>query len=55
MIGARALQLAMGAPPLLEIPEGMSDPIEIALYEFENGAIPITVVRKYPSGRKELV
>lgn len=55
IIGARALQLAMGAPPLLEIPEGMSDPIEIALYEFENGAIPITVVRKYPSGRKELV
>jgi DNA-directed RNA polymerase subunit K len=43
IIGARALQLSMGAPALLETQA--LDPIEIASLEFEEGVIPITVKR----------
>jgi len=44
IIGARALQIAMGAPVLLETDE--LDPIEIAIWEFEKGVVPITVRRR---------
>lgn len=43
IIGARALQIAAGAPVLIETEE--IDPIEIAIEEFEKGVIPITVKR----------
>ena len=47
IIGARALQLSMGAPTLLTtIPKTMIDPIAIAMKEFEEDAIPITVKRE---------
>ena len=45
IIGARALQISMGAPSLMKIPKGVIEPIEIAMLEFEEGAIPITVKR----------
>ncbi|HNX47238.1 MAG TPA: DNA-directed RNA polymerase subunit K [Methanomassiliicoccales archaeon] len=45
IIGARALQISLGAPVLLEIPEGMIDPINISQLEFDKGVIPITVKR----------
>jgi len=50
MVGSRALQLAMGAPFLVKVsPEELVkmryDPIEIALREFAQGVIPITVRR----------
>ena len=51
IVGARALQIAMGAPVLLEIPDGMADPIDIALLEFDKKAIPLTVIRE----RKERI
>ena len=38
----------MGAPVLVELPENLTDPIEIALYEYGKDAIPITVVRRLP-------
>ncbi len=44
IIGARALQIAMGAPVLIETEK--TDPLEIALEEFERGVIPITVRRR---------
>jgi DNA-directed RNA polymerase subunit K len=44
IIGARALQIAMGAPILINTDK--SDPLEIAKEEFEKSAIPITVRRK---------
>ncbi len=44
IIGARALQIAMGAPVLIETDK--TDPLEIALEEFERGVIPITVRRR---------
>lgn len=47
IISARALQIAMGAPMLLE-EEGGGDPIEIARKEFEADVIPFTVRSRKP-------
>jgi len=44
MIGARALQIAHGAIPLIKI-DTIMDPIEIAKKEFEEGVIPLDVKR----------
>ena len=49
IIGARALQLAYGAPPLIKVPDEIHDPLELAEKEFEEEAIPIVVIRR--SGR----
>ena len=46
IIGARALQISMGAPIVLDVRPGMVDPIEIAWTEFNAEAIPITVKRE---------
>ena len=45
VIGARALQLSAGAPPLVEISGNFLNPIKLAFEEFEKGVIPISVVR----------
>jgi len=43
LIGARALQIAEGAPPLIEIDE--NDPIEVARMELHEGVLPIAIRR----------
>ncbi|MDG6225343.1 MAG: DNA-directed RNA polymerase subunit K [Candidatus Thermoplasmatota archaeon] len=43
VIGARGLQIAMGAPVLVELLETCVDPIEIATVEYEEGMIPISI------------
>ncbi len=58
LIGARALQIAMGAPILLKISkeqfaELRYSPINIAKLEFEKGAIPLTIRRPEPTKIKE--
>ncbi len=45
ILGARALQVSLGAPILVEIPTGEVDPVAIAEREFDAGVIPITVRR----------
>lgn len=50
IVGARALQISMGAPILVELPEGVSDPIDIALRELEEGILPMTIRRTLPDG-----
>ncbi|MCL4420527.1 MAG: DNA-directed RNA polymerase subunit K [Candidatus Thermoplasmatota archaeon] len=45
IIGARALQISMGAPVIIDIPAGLIDPVDIAMLEFENNVIPITIKR----------
>ncbi|MBD6955865.1 MAG: DNA-directed RNA polymerase subunit K [Thermoplasmata archaeon] len=45
IIGARALQISLGAPVLINVPENVIDPVDIALLEFQKNAIPITVLR----------
>lgn len=47
ILGARALQIRMGAPVLIDVPKDkFLRPFDIAKMEFENGVIPITVRRK---------
>jgi DNA-directed RNA polymerase subunit K len=45
IIGARSLQIAMGAPVLIE-DDGRMDALNVALAELDAGVIPITVKRK---------
>ena len=45
IIGARALQISMGAPTLIKVPNDVISPIDIAMLEFKEDAIPITVKR----------
>jgi DNA-directed RNA polymerase subunit K len=52
ILGARALQLSLGAPLLIDVPDALIDPVEIAELEFAAGVIPITVRRGVsPRGR----
>jgi len=56
LIGARALQIAMGAPFLVklskkDLEELQYNPIRIATQEYENDVLPITVKRTYPDTR----
>ena len=45
ILGARALQVSLGAPILIDVPAELVDPVEIAEREFAAGRIPITVRR----------
>ena len=54
LIGARALQIAMGAPILVKMtPEDAKrlkySPIEIAKWEFREEVLPITIKRPLPT------
>ncbi len=48
IIGARALQLAMGAPMLIKKPADVYDPTDIAKRELDTGVLPMTVKRPMP-------
>jgi len=50
IVGSRALQIAMGAPILVEPSVASSNPIDITLQELESGVLPITVRRTLPDG-----
>jgi len=53
IIGARALQLSLGAPPLVPqsaVGAGVKETIELARIELESGALPISIRRTLPSG-----
>ncbi|MCI4370951.1 MAG: DNA-directed RNA polymerase subunit K [Thermoplasmata archaeon] len=45
ILGARALQVSLGAPILTDVPADLIDPVQIAEVEFAAGVIPITVRR----------
>jgi DNA-directed RNA polymerase subunit K len=45
ILGARALQISLGAPILIDVPAELIDPVEIAEREFAEGVIPMTVRR----------
>ena len=45
LIGARALQLAMGAPALVQVDKKKDKYLDIAKRELEKGVLPITVKR----------
>jgi DNA-directed RNA polymerase subunit K len=46
MMGARALQITMGAPVLVKVDKSMIDPVKIAELEFQKGVLPISVLRE---------
>jgi len=50
IVGARSLQIAMGAPILVGTPEPRASPIDIAIQELEIGILPITIRRTLPDG-----
>ena len=53
MIGARSLQLALGAPPFIPLPPDITDPISLALREIEAHALPISIRRSLPNGEHQ--
>lgn len=46
IIGARALQLAYGAPPLIKVAEQSKTFIRVAEEELEKGVIPLSVLKR---------
>lgn len=53
IIGARALQIGMGAPFLLKLDKEKLEeinynPVEIAKMEYDNGILPISIKRPMP-------
>ncbi|HLC65497.1 MAG TPA: DNA-directed RNA polymerase subunit K [Candidatus Nanoarchaeia archaeon] len=61
LIGSRALQISMGAPPLVKLNDEILkkisfNPVEIAKMEYEQGTLPIEIKRmalKHETKRKE--
>jgi DNA-directed RNA polymerase I, II, and III subunit RPABC2 len=50
IMGARALQLSLGAPPFIAIPKDARISLDISMVELEKKVIPITVRRVLPNG-----
>lgn len=50
IVGARALQISMGAPVLLDVPELIKSPIELGELELQEGVLPISIRRSLPDG-----
>ena len=50
IMGARALQLSLGAPPFISIPETARTSLDIAMEELEKRVIPIIIRRVLPNG-----
>lgn len=53
ILGTRALQISMNAPVMVQLDEGETDPLEIAMKELRAGKIPFTVRRYLPDGSYE--
>ena len=50
ILGARALQLSLGAPPFIPIPKDVATSLDLAYAELEKRVIPITIRRVLPNG-----
>jgi DNA-directed RNA polymerase I, II, and III subunit RPABC2 len=50
IMGARALQLSLGAPPFITIPKDARISLDISMEELEQKVIPITIRRVLPNG-----
>jgi len=53
VVGARALQIALGAPVLIDVDPGSMSPIDIATQELDAGALPISIRRTLPDGTSQ--
>jgi DNA-directed RNA polymerase I, II, and III subunit RPABC2 len=50
IVGARSLQLSLGAPPFIEIPKNARTSLDIAMEELDRKVIPIIIRRVLPNG-----
>ncbi len=50
ILGARALQLSLGAPPFIPVPKEVATSLDLAYNELEKRVIPITIRRVLPNG-----
>ena len=50
IMGARALQLSLGAPPFITVPKEVATSLDLAYAELEKRVIPITIRRVLPNG-----
>src|SRR5487761_967594 len=53
IIGARSLQLALGAPPFIKVQASVNSPIDIAVAELDQKILPINIRRTLPDGQYE--
>ncbi len=53
IVGARALQISMGAPVLIDLDDTAKSPISIALMELKAGILPISIRRSLPDGTSQ--
>lgn len=51
ILGLRAMQLSSGSKPMTNI-GNLRDPLKIAEKEYNEGTIPISVIRAFPNGQK---
>ena len=50
ILGARALQLSLGAPPFISVPKEVTTSLDLAYNELEKRVLPITIRRVLPNG-----
>ncbi|HYA56810.1 MAG TPA: DNA-directed RNA polymerase subunit K [Nitrososphaerales archaeon] len=50
IVGARSLQIAMGAPAFIPMEGPYKGPIDTAMLELEADALPISIRRSLPNG-----
>ena len=50
IMGSRALQLSLGAPPFIDFSKNISTSLEIAIEELHQKVIPIVIRRTLPNG-----
>ena len=50
IVGARSLQVSLGAPILAPLTEDVVDPIDIAVVELREKVLPMTIRRTLPEG-----
>jgi DNA-directed RNA polymerase I, II, and III subunit RPABC2 len=48
--GSRSLQLSLGAPPMIKVPEMAKSSIMLAVEEIDHKALPISIRRILPNG-----
>ena len=53
IVGARAMQISMGAPVLLDVDVKETSPISIALLELKEKILPISIRRSLPDGTSQ--
>jgi len=50
IVGARSLQIAMGAPAFIPLGGATRGPIDVATVELEEDALPVSIRRALPNG-----